>query len=61
MCASCLVVLQEDQCFTLIIGEKHKTLDLVAPSVEAKNAWVKGLKHLLKKLSEADLSTQQEM
>uniref|UniRef100_X1YV20 Phosphoinositide phospholipase C n=1 Tax=Capitella teleta TaxID=283909 RepID=X1YV20_CAPTE len=53
--------LSESQCFTLVIGEKHKTLDLIAPNENAKVSWVKGLKHLLKKLSEADLSTQQEI
>ncbi len=45
----------------MVIGEKHKTLDLVAENSAVADAWVKGLRHLVKKLSEADLLTQQEV
>jgi phosphatidylinositol phospholipase C delta len=50
-----------EQCFTVVIGSKHKTLDLVADSVEMQQAWVVGLKHLKKNLAQADLMTQQDV
>ena len=45
----------------MVIGQKHRTLDLIAENSELADAWVKGLRHLVKKLSEADLLTQQEV
>jgi len=56
-----IVSLQEDQCFSVVIGDKHKTLDLVAPDRDVKCTWVTGLKHLHKKLLTADLCTKHEM
>ena len=55
------IYFQEDRCFSLIHGEKHKTLDLIADDKNVRDAWVHGLKHLKKKLSEANLSTQQNV
>ncbi|KAI0239686.1 1-phosphatidylinositol 4,5-bisphosphate phosphodiesterase delta-1 [Lamellibrachia satsuma] len=52
---------KEDRCFSVVIGDKHKTLDLVAQDRDTKCTWVTGLKHLQKKLLAADLSTKHEM
>ena len=45
----------------MVYGQKHKTLDLYADSPEECMSWVRGLRFLVKKLSEADLLTQQEV
>ena len=45
----------------MVYGAKHKTLDLIADSQEVRDAWVNGLRHLIKRLGEADLLTQQEV
>ncbi len=45
----------------MVVGAKHKTLDLVADSAESSEAWVMALRHLKKKLAQADLQTQQEV
>jgi len=33
-------------CFSVVIGDEHKTLDLVAPDRDTKAVWVSGLRHL---------------
>ena len=45
----------------MVIGAKHKSLDLVADSPDMCNVWVRGLKHMLKKMAEADLHIQQDV
>lgn len=39
--------LNEDNCFSLIIGPAHSVLDLIAPNVHARDAWVRGLRQLI--------------
>ncbi|GFT52510.1 1-phosphatidylinositol 4,5-bisphosphate phosphodiesterase delta-4 [Nephila pilipes] len=39
--------LHEDNCFSLIIGPAHSVLDLIAPNVHARDAWVRGLRQLI--------------
>ena len=51
----------EDQCFSVVFGDRHDTLDLVAPDKQVKDSWVNGLRHLVKKRKESDVVTQQEM
>ena len=57
----CESLFQEEHCFSVVVGAKHKTLDLVADTPEGRDAWVNGLKHLMKKLAQADLQTQQDV
>jgi len=52
---------EEDQCFSLVIGDKHDTLDLVAPDAETKQVWVTGLGYLLKKRAGASVIKQQKL
>ena len=56
-----LLFFLQDRCFSVVYGQKHKTLDLYADSPEECMSWVRGLRFLVKKLSEADLLTQQEV
>lgn len=39
--------LKEENCFSLIIGPAHSVVDLIAPNVHARDAWVKGLSQLI--------------
>ena len=39
--------LKEENCFSLIIGPAHSIVDLIAPNVHARDAWVKGLSQLI--------------
>ena len=43
------IYLQKEQCFSVVVGAKHKTLDLIADSAESGQAWAMGLKHLKQK------------
>ena len=56
-----VAIFLQDRCFSVVYGQKHKTLDLYADSPEECMSWVRGLRFLVKKLSEADLLTQQEV
>ncbi|GIY38476.1 1-phosphatidylinositol 4,5-bisphosphate phosphodiesterase delta-4 [Caerostris darwini] len=39
--------LREENCFSLIIGPDHYVVDLIAPNVHARDAWVRGLQQLI--------------
>ncbi|XP_055935815.1 1-phosphatidylinositol 4,5-bisphosphate phosphodiesterase zeta-1-like isoform X4 [Argiope bruennichi] len=39
--------LHEENCFSLIIGPAHYVVDLIAPNIHARDAWVRGLRQLM--------------
>ncbi|XP_035222193.1 1-phosphatidylinositol 4,5-bisphosphate phosphodiesterase eta-2-like isoform X2 [Stegodyphus dumicola] len=42
-----LSMLKEENCFSLIIGPAHSVVDLIAPNVNTRDAWVRGLNQLI--------------
>ncbi|XP_028288228.1 1-phosphatidylinositol 4,5-bisphosphate phosphodiesterase delta-1a isoform X2 [Parambassis ranga] len=49
---------EEDQCFSIIFKDRKKNLDLMAPSKEEADQWVKGLEKIINSIS--NLNRQQE-
>ena len=47
--------------FTVVIGEQMKTLNLVAPSLDIRNTWVRGLRFLVNARSVEDPVKQEQM
>ncbi|CAL1281932.1 unnamed protein product [Larinioides sclopetarius] len=39
--------LHEENCFSLVVGPAHYVVDLIAPNVHARDAWVRGLRQLI--------------
>ncbi|CAG2105999.1 unnamed protein product [Medioppia subpectinata] len=51
--------LEEDKCFSLVFG--IKTEDLVAPNVETRDVWVKGLKYLIASYKDQLINDEQSV
>ncbi|KAG8187711.1 hypothetical protein JTE90_000177 [Oedothorax gibbosus] len=39
--------LSEENCFSLVVGPAHLVVDLIAPNVHTRDAWVRGLRQLI--------------
>ena len=52
---------QEDRCFSVVAQNEYATdvVDLIAPTMEVKRTWVRGLQLLIKRISEDNLAEQQ--
>lgn len=50
--------LEENRCFSLVLGAKHETLDLVAESPEQREQWLKVLTSLTKRQKYSALRRQ---
>ncbi|CAH1795147.1 unnamed protein product [Owenia fusiformis] len=53
--------LKEDQCFSIIVGSQHKSLDLVENSKQGRDDWVHGLRYLIRKHKDLALHKQQDL
>ena len=52
---------QQQHSFTVVVGERVKTLNLVAPSADIKDTWVRGLRFLVNVRSVEDPVKQERM
>ncbi|CAD5121120.1 DgyrCDS9660 [Dimorphilus gyrociliatus] len=43
----------ESQCFSIVIGSKYKTIDLIAPDKQKRDQWVQGIRGLMRKMQQA--------
>ncbi|XP_064635912.1 1-phosphatidylinositol 4,5-bisphosphate phosphodiesterase delta-4-like isoform X2 [Lineus longissimus] len=50
----------ENRCFSLVIGSKRKTLDLVADNTEERDTWVRGIQALVSKRNNSNIRDYQD-